>query len=397
MDHKPPSPPRLIYNRDVLSDTDLMRGIIASMSDGVMLLNSDGEIVLVNPALCDTLGYEPEHFSGGGWAELFYHSDENDEFNQILVEVVQEHVCNFNRQVKFVTPAGVRKTLVVHASVIEEEDGGILRSVLLVINDITGIVDLMEKERRLQAFSQQLAQEKLEGLDRLARAVAHEIRNPVTTIGGLIGRLLKSKSPASRDSDYLNRAMAGVRRLETVVSQVRAYADMPAPRRTEVDLGGWLADLCRDYLTEAEETGIEAHLLGVVGKPGHIVAQVDTGLLRRAISGVLDNALEAMPDGGRLTVELSEKDGMVQIIISDTGKGIGLDDLPYLFDPFFTTKAHAVGMSLAIAKRVAVEHQGDLTAVSKPGEGVSFIFSIPPAPVVGPVGSSKASRPANPK
>ncbi|MBV1752910.1 MAG: ATP-binding protein, partial [Desulfarculus sp.] len=97
----------------------------------------------------------------------------------------------------------------------------------------------------------------------------------------------------------------------------------------------------------------------------------------KVVEILVTNSLEAMPQGGRLKIGLMCDKVSGVITVSDTGKGMSPADLPYVFDPFFTTKADAVGMSLAVAKRIALEHQGDLTVISRPGKGTTFTLTIP--------------------
>jgi signal transduction histidine kinase len=252
---------------------------------------------------------------------------------------------------------------------------------------------LLKRENELLLRSRQLFQEKLTALDRLARSVAHEIRNPVTTIGGLTQRLLSQAGAEGRDTRYLAKILSGVQDLEKIVREVRAYADLPAPQVVHQDLGALLGELAEDYRQRAEAAGVRLVLLGQAGRPGRVKAQCDAFLLERALKVLVDNALEAMPQGGELRLSLSADEDTASIVVADTGPGIAAEDLPYLFDPFFSTKAEAVGMSLAIARRIAADHQGDLVAVSHPGKGATFKLTLPLRAAPHPEESTELARP----
>ncbi|MFH1034423.1 MAG: ATP-binding protein [Pseudomonadota bacterium] len=238
--------------------------------------------------------------------------------------------------------------------------------------------ELLRRESELLHHSQRLVREKLQSLDRLAQAIAHEIRNPVTTIGGLAQRLIRQGSANEHDVEYLHKILAGVRSLEKVVSEVRAYADLPAPSLAQEDLGLLLGRVLESYRQRAREGRVDMVLENLAGRPA--LAWVDAGLIEKALRVLIDNALEAMPQGGRLTLGLASDQDMAVISVSDTGRGISPHDLAYLFDPLFSTKADAVGMNLAIARRIASDHQGDLRVESLPEAGATFLLSLPLEP-----------------
>ncbi len=360
-----------------LDQGEVMQSIINSMSDGVMVINGQGEIVLTNPALGDILGMSETEMAGKGWAELFFGEPANDQFNQIIVDVVTERIYHHNQQVSYLAPNGETKQLIATTTLMTNGGSQEVDGVLLVFKDISQLSQLNQRSQELLSQSQRLYLEKLEGLDRLARAVAHEIRNPVTTIGGLARRLLKDTPPGSRDAQYLQRILAGTQRLERVVSEARAFSDLPAPRREEVDIRAWLSELVKPFRGRARRQGVRLSLGRRPRGAAQLTARMDPVLMGRVIDILLTNALEAMPNGGQLKVGAMSDGISVVITVSDTCKGIDPADLPYLFDPFFTTKADAVGMNLAIARRIAAEHQGELSAVSSPGQGCTFTLTFP--------------------
>lgn len=161
-----------------------MRNVVASMSDGLMVINQDGEIIFTNPALSGILDLLPDEMLGRGWAELFFNESANREFNQIIVDVVTERIYHYNKQVTYKVPHGATKDLIITTALLPSADQkGEVGGVLVMFKDVSELTQLHRRSRELLRQSQRLFQEKLESLDRLARAVAHEIRNPVTTIG----------------------------------------------------------------------------------------------------------------------------------------------------------------------------------------------------------------------
>lgn len=374
---KPPDANPTLSPGRSLDRQEVIKGIIDSMSDGLMVINYDGEIVFTNPALDGILGMEREEMVGRGWGELFFDDAANDEFNQVIIEVITERIYHFNRQVSYSLRGGKRKELIVTTTLLpcageSDEVGG----VLVMFKDVSELSQINRHSQELLRHTRRLYQEKIEGLDRIARAVAHEIRNPVTTIGGLASRLLADKSESSRDARYLRRILAGTERLERVVEEVRTYADLPLPQRRSLEVKSWLRKAVRPYRALAREQEVRLSVAGTGNNVPPIQAEFDPELLARVLDILLQNALEATPRGGSIKISLMCDEISVVITVSDTGKGLDPADLPYVFDPFYTTKADAVGMSLAIAKRIATEHQGDLTVVSH-SRGATFTLTLP--------------------
>ncbi|MCB2189423.1 MAG: PAS domain-containing protein [Deltaproteobacteria bacterium] len=367
-----------------LDERTIMENVINSMSDGVLLLDAQGEITLVNPALSRVLGLPPEAIQGRSWAELFLLEPRNQDFNQLLVDVVQNRASHYNRQVSYLDPQGRHKDLIATTTLMTAggEEGGELAGVLIVFNDISRLMELHRRENELLNHSRRLVQEKMEGLDRLARAVAHEIRNPVMTIGGLTLRLLHKEGADSPLAPYLERILADSRRLEQVVTEVRDYADLPAPHLAETDLVGLLYAVAASWWEPLARAGVLLRIEGIASlATTQVFVQADGAQLYHLLDILVQNAVDAMPQGGEVGLGLYGAGAHLLVEVRDQGRGIDPEDLKFLFDPFFSTKADAVGMSLAVAKRIALEHGGDLVAESSPEGGTRFRLTLPAEPL----------------
>ena len=349
-----------------------MENIIQAMSDGVVVVDRQGAIILVNQALCQMLGYPREQLLQKGWGELFFSQEENLDFNQTIVEVIQTHRPIQNREVTYVRPDGDKRQLLATVSLIREQ--GLTRGLVALFKDITELSRLHLRERRLMRRTRRLYEEMREGLDRVARAVAHEIRNPVTVIGGLAARLLKKSLPQDKQTQYLQRILESAARLEMIVSQVQLYAYLPQPYRRPLEIKKWLAAILDQYQDLARRQEVE---ISLQAPEEELVVSLDPELMASALNYLIVNALEAMPQGGELVLTLEADPEELHIVIADTGSGISSKDLPYLWDPFFTTKADRVGMSLAITKRIISEHDGALEVESTPGQGTRIMICLP--------------------
>jgi PAS domain S-box-containing protein len=357
-----------------LGSSLVMDNIIQAIADGVMVIGNDGTINLVNLALCGILGMEQSELLGKGWGELFIDGGSNLEFSQTVVEVIQTGQVFHNAQVPYTSPDGREKQLITTTSLIKNQDQGLV-GVVAVFKDITEIKMLHQREHELLANSRKIYEERQEGLDRIARAVAHEMRNPVTAIGGLAARLMRKTEQMSPEAEYYRNIMNAAAELEQIVSEVRKYAEIRLSDTQPVELDSWLKDLLKGYAARARQQGVVCSLKS---SPG-LRADLDPELMALAIGNLLDNALDAMPRGGELNVELKGLGRDSLITITDTGGGIPAEDMPYLFDPFHTTKADRVGMSLAISNRIVFEHKAELKISGGLGEGVTCRVILPPA------------------
>lgn len=356
----------------------VVENILQAMSDGVIAISAQGEIVFVNPSLCKIVGLSAEQMLGRGWGELFFEDSYNLEFNQSIIEVIQSKQELYNRQVSYRSPTGQLRELIATTSFIQQN--GETMGLVAVIKDVTELIGLHRRERQLLARGRRLLEERAESMDRIARAVAHEVRNPVTAIGGLATRLLKLTGEGGKEADYLRRMLEATGRLEQIVAQVRSYAYLPRPNRQPMEVLGWVENLLANYQKRAEAQGVNL-TLEAAGDVSGLEVPMDTHLMTTALGNLVENGLDVMPEGGTLELGLLREQDFLVIIVRDTGPGISAQDLPYLFDPFFTTKADRVGMSLAISQRIISEHDGLLEVESSLEHGTTFTISLPLIPL----------------
>ncbi len=215
---------------------------------------------------------------------------------------------------------------------------------------------------------------RLAALGELAAGVAHEIRNPLSAIRGLVLYLAKKFSPGSSEAEYAGVVVSEVDRMGRVIGGLLDFARPKAPEFAPVNL----ADVVRHALTLIED---EARAAGIVVErridPDLPPALVDRDQVTQVLLNLLVNALEAMPDGGRLEVGLQREEDRAVIRVSDTGPGISPEARARLFDPFHTTKKKGSGLGLAIAQRIVENHGGIIRVDSEAGRGTSFLVSLP--------------------
>jgi signal transduction histidine kinase len=221
--------------------------------------------------------------------------------------------------------------------------------------------------------------EKLSALGRLTANVAHEIRNPITVIGGLVERLKKSFSHDAKENEYLEMISAEARRLEEVLKDVLVFSDKAVFKREMQDINKIVDDTLNAYENRFKNASIDVNKF-LNGVPR---IYIDDRHIRVAIGNLLSNAIDAMPDGGSLTVatnvaSLSRKT-YVAVRISDTGVGIPEERIQLIYEPFFTTKKtkQVTGLGLPIARKIIEGHGGLIKVDSVVGKGSTFTLFFP--------------------
>ncbi len=352
----------------------LYENILTSMNDGLIAISSDGEMFMINPAAEKILEYSREQLEGKGWGEVFFLQGGNEEFNQVILDVIYEKKIKYSRIVPYCTPSGKKKILAMNSSYLRDvaHREKPLIGMIVLFYDITEFYKLQEREKKLLIKARELTQEKAEALKKLAQGVAHEIRNPVTAIGGFAARLYKENP----NLKYLENIIQSAKRLENIVAQVSSFTKLTTPRKEPCNLLALMEDVLICH-----SPSISSHNIKVSFEcelPENEKIYVDGSLLKETLDIMIQNAVEAMESGGVLTLRCFKKNGDICIEIHDSGKGISEEDLPYIFDPFFSTKTNAVGMSLAKAKKIINDHGGYIEVESKPGEGSRFRIILPP-------------------
>ena len=216
--------------------------------------------------------------------------------------------------------------------------------------------------------------EHLAAVGRLAGSIAHEVRNPLSALRGLVQYLAKGHPPDSPQAEYAAAAVAEVDRLERVVSGLLDYTRPRTPRRLPVEVGESLASAAALMRDDPRAQGVEINLEVEPSLPS---VPADPDQLRQVLVNLLVNALEALDGRGHLWVRAKAEGDMVRVEVADDGPGLPPGDPERLFDPFFSTRQRGTGLGLAIARRMVRAHGGELNASPRPGGGAIFSFTLP--------------------
>jgi two-component system sensor histidine kinase HydH len=233
----------------------------------------------------------------------------------------------------------------------------------------------MKEVRDLEA--EVLQRERLSAMGNLAATVAHEVRNPLNAISMGLQRLKTEFRPTEDEDEYSHLTqlmLAEVHRLNSIVEQFLSLARPLEIKPEELRLQDILKELAALEEGDAKQSKTQ---IRVVVPPDLPLLKADREYLRQTLLNLILNGLQAMPDGGTLTLEAKKSNGNLLITVRDTGVGIPQKNLPRIFEPYFTTKAKGSGLGLAIARRIVEAHGGTIAVSSEAGQGCRFRISLP--------------------
>ena len=239
------------------------------------------------------------------------------------------------------------------------EDGAVF-----VIRDLT---ELRALERQAQAM------ERLAAMGEMALELAHEVRNPLGRIRLHASLLAEHESLTELGRSSLEQLQVGIRSLDNVACNMMSFGRPQAPHRVTTQPGRLVEELDR-FL---EPLTRERHVHVDINVSTDASVALDRDQFRQALLNLWLNALNAMPRGGRLTIDVSRDGDVLTIALRDSGPGMSPELVEHVFDPFFTTDRRGTGLGLAVASAIVRNHGGDIVAESEPGEGATFKITIP--------------------
>lgn len=241
---------------------------------------------------------------------------------------------------------------------------------------VAGVVALAWSRRYVTLQQRARQSERLAELGALTGGLAHEIKNPLSTIQ-LNLQLLREDLPerSGRMVNRLNTVQKEAQRLREYLDDFMRFAGKIEISRSQVNLQTLFEELVDFYAPQAE---LQRVRLRVRPTEQPVIAPLDERLVKQAVLNLMINALQAMPEtGGEIILAARQEPGRVIIEVTDTGKGIPPESLPRIFDAYYSTKKGGTGLGLAISRRIAEEHGGSISAASEVGKGSVFTLNLP--------------------
>ena len=295
------------------------------------------------------------------------------EAKEILPKDLMEKIDNLNsedgaieKEIDCLVQAGKRIPLLVSTSFLYDENRTFL-----------GIVLLFKDLSEVQALRKEIARnQRLASIGRLAAGVAHEIRNPLSSIKGFATYFKERYRDNKDDQQTADIMIREVERLNRVVGQLLEFARPITISKKAASVDTVIKDSLRLIERQAAEKNIkiETDFSSVVEK-----IQVDRDRINQVLLNLYLNGIESMQDGGTLNVALSMNKERKWVIIKVTDNGIGIkkEDIAHIFDPYFTTKPSGTGLGLAIVYNIIDAHDGKMEIESSPGKGTTVILFLP--------------------
>ena len=235
--------------------------------------------------------------------------------------------------------------------------------------------ELADFTHELERSQAQLIQaEKLAATGRLAASLAHEINNPLQSIHNCLYLVLNRALPDDKQKYYLNMAQLEVERLIVLVQRTLEFYRPSTGRRTATNVNRLIENVLALAHKQLEHSHIEVETRLLPDLP-RIAGVPDQ--LTQVFMNLIVNAIEAMPQGGRLVIHTRADDNQLSVVIEDSGIGINSDDAAKIFEPFFTTKPQGTGLGLAVSYGIIQQHGGRIDVASIPEEGTTFTIWLP--------------------
>ncbi len=233
---------------------------------------------------------------------------------------------------------------------------------------------LGQKDRLMQA-------ERVAAWRELARRLAHELKNPLFPLQLTVENLVRARQQTPEQFEEVFREssrtlLAEIANLKGIVGRFSEFSKMPQPKLQAVQVNEVLRGVVQLFQAQLEAPGRAKIRCDLQLDPHLETVAADAELLHRAISNLVLNAMDAMPEGGTLSLRTRGDGGNVVIEVADTGAGLTAEECERIFTPYYTSKAHGTGLGLAIVQSVVSDHGGSIHVKSEPGRGTTFVIEL---------------------
>ncbi len=324
--------------------------VLQSVPSGVISIDNDMKIKSINQTAGQILGIDASDAINKGVEEVF---------KEPLTTLMKEHRALSRGEYLYITGNSRNVWLGISASELKNMSGDII-GFIFVFTDLTEI-------KALQA--QVELKERLSQLGEMSAGISHELRNSMSVISGYAKLLSKKTEQAHKPA--VDAIMAEIKGMDKIISELLSFAKPSVLTMEEVGLNKLIKDTVEAVVGDKEAIKVSMNFQNVVA------VNADAALLRQALSNLFINAVEAMPQGGDITIGLRTIQDKAEISIRDTGCGISEDIKQKIFLPFFTTKPEGTGFGLALVQKIIISHGGTIELESQEGTGSVFTITFP--------------------
>jgi PAS domain S-box-containing protein len=339
-----------------------------SIQVAFLLADTHSKVLYVNQPAEDLFGYTRSEIEGKRIRLLFLEED----LTYLLPNVVYLTLCQDGFRGELLLRQREGKRIFVHLHTTSFKEKG----------ETFMTFSFQEIQRLKNLERERVAEEHWTRLGRMVEEIAHQVRNPVVSIGGYAHRLLKSIPSPSRDKPYLIKILHETDRLERMIQQVEDYLQIPTPFFRRERIQGIVEEALETISKRRRVDGATVRLeAGVMRGDGDCFIAKESVI--KAQLNLLENSLEAVArvSGKKrkamISATLFEDKEIIGISISDNGRGIRKKDLPFICEPFFTTRPGRVGLGLTIVKRIIEIHGGEIQIKSQLKKGTTVALCFP--------------------
>lgn len=346
--------------RELQSTKQYLESFVNHTSDAIHVIDLDGRIIQVNPAFETIYGWRSEEVFGQLPPNL---PDSQLESHEVLIQTILEggSVTDYET-VRFTKDGGVIDVSITISAIRDEMDE--IVAIATISRNITQRKQSEEMIRR---------SEKLAVVGQLAAGVAHEVRNPLTTLRGFVQL---QKQTGSLSVSHLDLMLSELDQINMIVSEFLVLAKPQAIRHDCLNIGDLMRDIVMLMDSEARlsKVNLSIHQITDIPVIGGVSSQ-----LKQVFVNMIKNGVEAMPEGGELTIEMAATDDGREITIRFTDQGLGIteEDMGRLGEPFFTRKEGGNGLGIMICQQIIRNHNGKLKYRSLVGEGTCVEIRLP--------------------
>ncbi|WP_020617643.1 ATP-binding protein [Paenibacillus daejeonensis] len=350
-------------NRSTQLMKDKYENVLQHMDSGIALFDKEGLLTFVNLQMARILDIPRTTLIGCDVRGIVTHAALRKTTKRMIIGLFKQMIRQRSRYFELQDAGG--RHLLVTVTYGDQLDGDYLISVK----------DVSEYKQIEQTAYQN---DKLAMLGKIAAAIAHEIRNPLTSIRGFI-QLLRPHLLALGKEEYARIILSEIDRANEIINEFLNSSKPSAPMMQLVSINSLLKEVI--LLTESEAL-MKGSVIGYEGSSDGLQVSIDMKQVKQVILNILKNALDAIVElggerEGRIEV-ISRKEGRyAEITIRDNGKGMEKQTMNRLFDPFFTTKAEGTGLGLSVSYRIIRNHGGFIKVDSNSGEGTEFTIYLP--------------------
>ena len=330
--------------------------ILQCVTNGVMTFDRECRLTTINRAAEEMLGITREQPVLKSCEELLGPGG----IAQTVKETLEKKQPSARMEAVLERSTG-RLWLGYNTALLSDRHGAAL-GVILSFSDLTEV-------KRLQGQIE--LQERLKALGEMSAGIAHELRNPMAVMTGYLNLLSKNADPAGQE--LIKRITIEINGMNRIIGDLLTFARPASLNRVNIDL----RELIENCLSSVQQATGAASRIKTDLQLDTFEASLDEVLMRQALTNVIQNAVEAMPGEGTLSLKSVKARHEIRITVGDTGEGIAPEAIKKIFLPFFTTKDKGVGMGLALAHKVITAHGGRVEVASRQGKGTTFTMIFP--------------------